>query len=225
MTHFSDGVRVGRSFTLNGSAALAGGPTSPIFIYDIVPATLDADGIAQAQAVAGAGNLTINGALASGGVATFDVPRGVSVTSSNGGDTTQTATVYGTDAYGVSIQENIAFNGAATISGKKAFKTVTRVAISAALAGNGSAGTTDVLGLPYVVSTRNYMVTFDNGAQVTNGTFVAADATTATATTGDVRGTFDPNTACNGTVRFTLWMFLKDTDTRAGLYGVTQFNG
>lgn len=225
MTHFSDGVRVGATFALNGSATIPGAATSPIFVYDFVPATLDADGISVAQAVAGAGNLTIAGALASGGVATFDVPRGVSVTSTNAGDTTQTATVYGTDAYGVAIQETIAFNGNATISGKKAFKTVTRVAISAALAGNGSAGTTDIFGLPYRANTRNYTVTFDNGAQVTTGTFVAADATTATATTGDVRGTWDPATAANGTVRFTVWMFLKDVDTRAGLYGVTQFNG
>lgn len=225
MSHFSDGVRVGANFTLNGSATIPGGPTSPIYVYSAAPVALDDDGISVAQAVAGAGNLTITGALASGGVATFDVPRAVSVTSSNAGDTTQTATVTGKDAYGITLVETIAFNGAATISGKKAFKSVSRVAISAALAGNGSAGTTDVIGLPFAATSRNYVQSAYNGAQVTTGTFAGAVATTATATTGDVRGTFLPASATDGSKILTLWIWLIDADTKTGLYGVAQYGG
>lgn len=222
MTHFSDGVRVGRFFGNNGTAGLPGAETSPIEVYDIVPAALVANGVAQAQAVSGAGNLTLNGSLVTGGVAVFDVPRAVSVTSTGAGDTTQTATVYGTDMYGLAQTETIAFNGAATIPGKKAFKTVTRVAISAALAGNGSAGSTDVLGLPYRVNSRNYMLTAWDGAFVTTGTFVAADATSpATATTGATRGTYTPPAATDASKRLTVWIFVKDPDTQTGLYGVT----
>ena len=223
MTHFSDGVRVGRYFGLNGTANIPGVPMSPIFIYDIVPVALDADGIAQAQAVAGAGNLTLNGALASGGVVVLDVPRTVEIDSSNAGDTTQTATVFGTDAYGNAMTETIAFNGTTAVAGQKAFKTVTRVAVSAVMAGNANVGTTDVFGLPYRVDSRNYVQTAWNGAFVTTGTFAAADVTSpATATTNDVRGTYAVPDAADGTKRLTVWMYIEDADTVTGLYGVTQ---
>ncbi|MEN6404110.1 MAG: hypothetical protein ABFD94_19370 [Armatimonadia bacterium] len=199
MTHFSDGVRAGRNFANNGTASEPGVFMSPINVYNVVPATLSATAVAAAQAVAGAGNLTINGASASGGVATLDVPRAVSVVSSNAGDTTQTATVFGTDAYGIAMSEAIAFNGTTTVAGQKAFKTVTRVAISAAMAGNASVGSTDIFGLPYRVDSRNYVITAWNGAIVTTGTFAAADTTSpATTTTNDVRGTFLPADAANG---------------------------
>lgn len=225
MSHFSDGVRVGANFANNGTASQPGAQTSPIFVYDIVPDALVANGIATAQAVAGAGNLTLNGSLVSGGVATFDVPRAVSVTSANAGDTTQTATVYGTDAYGIPVVETISFNGAATVSGKKAFKTVTRIAISAAMAGNTSAGTTDILGLPYAVNSRNYAMTAYNGAIVTTGTFVAAVTTSpATATTGDVRGTYTPASATDASKRLTIWIYVSNPDSQTGLYGVSQYS-
>lgn len=222
MTHFSDGVRVGANFDNNGTATLPGTATSPIFVYSIVPATMATNNISTAQAVGAAGNLTITGTLASGGVATLDVPRNVRITSS-GADTTQTATVYGTDVYGISMTETIAFGGAATVSGLKAFKTVTRVAISALLAGNASVGTGDVFGLPYVSASRNYVLTAYNGAFVTTGTFVAAVTTSpATATTGDIRGTYAVPSASDGSKILTLWIYIVDEDTKAGLYGVTQ---
>lgn len=223
MTHFSDGVRAGRNFANNGTANQPGVFMSPINVYDIAPIALSATAVAAAQAVAGAGNLTINGGQASGGVATFAVARCVSIVSSNAGDTTQTATVTGTDVYGIPMTETIAFNGTTTVNGKKAFKTVTRVAISAALAGNASVGTTDIFGLPIRADSRNYVLTAWNGAFVTTGTFVAADTTSpATATTGDVRGTFAVPDAANGTKRLTLWVFVVDDDTQTGLYGVAQ---
>lgn len=218
MTHFSDGIRVGDFFP---PGLQPGVQTSPIFVYSVVPVALVANGVATAQAVAAAGNLTLNGSLVTGGVAVFDVARAVSVTSTNAGDTTQTATVTGFDIYGQPMTETIAFNGAATVSGKKAFAKVTRVAISAALAGNGSAGTTDIIGLPYDAPSRNHALTAWDGAFVTTGTFVAADGATATATTGDVRGTYVPPTATNAARRLTVWLFIL-TATRADAYGVTQ---
>jgi hypothetical protein len=221
MTHFSDGVRAGRNFANNGTASEPGVFMSPINVYDIVPVAFSATAVAAAQAVAGAGNLTINGASATGGVATFDVPRTVSIVST-GADTTQIATVTGTDAYGIAMSEAITFNSTTTVTGQKAFKTVTRVAISAALAGNGSVGSTDVFGLPYRANTRNYVLTAWNGAFVTTGTFAGADATVATTTTDDVRGTYAVPDAANGTKRLTLWVTIIDDDTQTGLYGVTQ---
>ncbi len=183
------------------------------------PDALDVDGVAAAQAVGGAGNLTLNGALVSGGVATFDVPRAVEVDSSNAGDTTQTATVTGTDEYGVAMTEDIAFNGTTAVAGQKAFKTVTQVAIDAALAGNATCGTTDVLGLPLALADTGFVLAeLENNQAATAGTVVAADGSAATATTNDVRGTYDPNSACDGSKAFTLICALPDPSYK----GVTQ---
>lgn len=184
------------------------GPLGRTFIFDIVPAALSATGVCAAQAVAGAGNATINGASATAGVASFDVARAISAVSSNAGDTTQTVTVTGTDYYGQAQTERLTLNGTTTVNGKKAFRTITQVAVSAALTGNLSVGTTDIFGLPYVVTDGGYLLrTGWAGAVADNaGTFVAADTTSpATLTTGDVRGTFVPTgSAANGSRRLVI---------------------
>jgi len=219
MTHFSDGVRAGRNFANNGTANQPGVFMSPINVYDVVPATLDADGICAQQTLAAAGNATLNGALASGGTVTLDVPRNVVVDAA--GAATAVLTITGTDVYGIPMSEAITLNGTTAVAGKKAFKTITRVAASAA-ATDFFVGTGDVFGLPIDANSRNYVLTAWNGAFVTTGTFVAADATAATTTTGDVRGTFAPADAADGTKRLTLWVFVFDDDTQTGLYGVAQ---
>jgi hypothetical protein len=121
------------------------------------------------------------------------------------------------------MSEAITFNGTTTVAGKKAFKTVTRVAISAALAGNGSVGSGDIFGLPIRADHRGYVLTAWAGAFVTTGTFVPAVTTSpATTTTGDVRGTYAVPDAADGTKRLTLWVYVVDDDTQTGIYGVTQ---
>lgn len=203
-----------------------GGATSPVFIYQITPAALAANSVATSQAVSGAGNLTINGSLASGGVATFDVPRCATITSSSGTDVSQTATFYGKDVYGVATVETITLSGLSTVSGLKALKSVSRVAISAATVGNITAGTGDKFGLPYrinkVGSLQSFWdATWNNGS----GTTTVAVTTTATATTGDVRGTYLPATASDGTRTLALWIYMDDVDSTNGLYGVDQYGG
>lgn len=187
---------------------------------------LDPDGVAAAQAVAGAGNLTINGALASGGVATMDVPRALEIDSSNAGDTTQTATITGTDAYGEVMVEDIAFNGTSAVSGQKAFKTVTQVAISAALTGNATCGTTDIIGFPVRVASLSQVIQLtEDGIPMATPVIVVADDTTATATTNDVRGTIALTTAANGTVSYGMLFAVNETATKDGVFGVAQFAG
>lgn len=190
--------------TTKGNAVLVnfGAPKAPVTNF-----------FATAQAVAGAGNLTLTTTL------TLDRPRNVTITSSGAGDTTQTATVTGVDIYGVAMTEAIAFNGAATIQGKKAFKSISQIAISAALAGNGSAGYGDVLGFPlFIPETAFVLFTLENGVSVA-GTLVAGDLTAggATATTGDVRGTYDPNAATNDAIVFQALVFAADNYS-----GITQ---
>ena len=199
-----------------GVIGLGVGPMGRTTYLDIVPATLSATAVCAAQAVAAAGNATINGASASGGVATFDYARAVSVVSSNAGDTTQTVTVTGTDYYGQAQTETIALNGTTSVDGDKTFKTITQVAVSAALTGNLSVGNNDIFGLPYRITDAGYLFrTGWAGAVADNaGTFVAADTATATATTGDVRGTFKPTTAANGSRRLVIGMIM--TSVQAG---------
>lgn len=236
MTQFTDNIRAGGAGTPYDST----GRTIPGYNYRQMggfiyspcgysqygaPITLDAVGVCAAQAVGAAGNATINGTVASGGVATFDVPRNVTIATSDAGNTTQTVTMTGTDVYGVSMTQILTCNGTSTVSGTKAFKTVTRVAVSAALTGNLSVGFGDVIGLPFRVDTRDQIMFYwDSGIITTAGTFVAAVTTTASATTGDVRGTYTPSTATNGTRRLAVWVWpsTNATDSVTALYGVPQ---
>ena len=183
------------------------GPLGRTYVFDLVPATLSATSICTAQAVAAAGNATINGATASAGVATLDCARAFSVVSSNAGDTTQTVTITGTDYYGQAQTQRLTLNGVTTVVSTKTFKTITQVAVSAVMVGNLSVGSADVFGLPYAVTNAGYLLRtgWDNIVSDNAGTFVAADATTPSLTTGDVRGTYaQSGNASNGTRRLVI---------------------
>ncbi len=103
----------------------------------------DDDGVCLSQVKVAAGNLTINGALATAGIATFDKPRRVLITNA-GDDSLLTFTVYGTNYTGVAISENIAGTNATTTYTINDFKTVTRVAVDGAVASTVKVGTNAV---------------------------------------------------------------------------------
>ena len=90
----------------------------------------DADGVCQSQTPAGGGeqNLTINGALASGGVATFTAARLITITCA-GADDGRTFTVTGTDVNGNAQTETIAGADTDTSTGTLYFRTVTQVTV------------------------------------------------------------------------------------------------
>lgn len=204
-----------------------GAISSPVFIYEITPAALSSNAISTTQAVAAAGNLTITGALATAGVATMDVPRCVTITSASGTDVTQTATFTGTDTYGIATVETVSLSGLSTVSGLKAFKTVSKVAMSAATTGNVTAGSGDKFGVPYRINKLGSLqafwdATWNSGSGTTT---VAVTTSPATATTGDVRGTYLPATASDGTRTLALWVYADNFDTNNGLYGVDQYGG
>lgn len=195
---------------------------SKIYRIDLgSPATAATNGTALTQNVTianGTANLTMNGTLVAANatgvnVATFDVPRAVSLTS-DANCAAATLTVTGYDEYNALMIENITGPNNTTANGKKAFKIITRIATSANLT-NISAGTSDVLGLPVWLpgSAAAYIIReIADGATVAAGTAVAGLATTtvSTATTADVRGTYDPNGACNGTLSIALDVALPD---------------
>lgn len=213
------------------------GPLGRVFAVDYVPVALAANNVCAAQAIAGAANAVINGALATSGVATITDPFGRSLqfVSSNAGDTTQTVTVTGTDYLNNAMTARITLNGTTVIQGTKAFKTISQVAVSAALVGNLTVGTGDKLGLPVAVASSNLIAHAGWNSTLARdaGTFVAAVATNpATNLTGDTRGTYQPSSATDGAKRLTLLLIMQDihvapnavaytTATRTGCFGVT----
>lgn len=180
------------------------------------PDAADANGAVASQACTAASGLAtgINGALATSGVATFDQPRNV-VAAWTG---TAVLTVTGTDEYGTTIVESSA--SGTSLAGKKAFKTVTGVSTSADITGL-TVGTGDVLGLPIFLEAPVAVAEIEDGAAATAGTLVAGVTATATATTGDVRGTYDPNSACDGSKEFELDILVR----AKSFVGVSQYGG
>lgn len=114
----------------------------------IDPIDIDADGIAAAQAVAGAGALTLNGALIVDSIFTSDndgssvLARQISITS-DGADNGRTFTVTGTDPDGKAQTEDITGPSTATVESDSYWATVTEISADAACAGNISSGTVD----------------------------------------------------------------------------------
>ncbi len=185
------------------------------------PDTADPDGYVVSQNLTSAGVFSVHttaaaaiAAAALAGVA--DVPRNV-VAAWTGA---AVLTVTGTDEYGETIVESS--GSGVAMAGKKAFKTVTGISVSANVTAL-TVGTGDVLGLPvFLKSTGHVLKELQDGAAPTAGTVVAGVATVpATATTGDVRGTYDPNAACDGAKAFQLAIMFGDPSYK----GVAQYGG
>lgn len=105
--------------------------------------------IKTTAAIAGAGAVTLNGTLVSGGVATLDTARRVIFTSA-GNDTGITFTISGTNWSGLVISETVTGASGGAASTVLDYKTVTGVTSSGASAGNVSIGTNGVAGSPWV---------------------------------------------------------------------------
>jgi len=115
---------------------MSGSDVSSTFI---APAVSDDNGISTDATLSEAGNLSINGALASGGSVTFDQPRNVIITSA-GDDSGDTFTVTGTDETGSAQTEAITGADTGVATGTKFFATVTQIAASGAVGTNTSVG-------------------------------------------------------------------------------------
>lgn len=107
----------------------------------------DDDGVAQNQTPGAAGNLTLNGALVTGGVgilqSTLGTARQVLVTTASD-ESGKTLTIYGTNHHGEVISETMTGPNATGTPTNFHFRTVTRVAVSAAFTGNVKIGTNGV---------------------------------------------------------------------------------
>lgn len=194
-----------------------GVPITPTVQVDLgAPVAGAANSICASQSVTGGVAALLNGSTAG----TLDVPRNVVAAWTN----TAVCTVRGTDKYGRALTESSA--SGTSMTGKKAFKTITSVRFSASVTA-ATVGTGNVLGLPYRLAGKfDILAAYaDTTQEAATSTVVAGDANTATATTGDVRGTIAPATTPNGSVRFRVWMKVNSVANRAGAYGVDQFAG
>lgn len=210
------------------------GPLGRIYVWDVLPQAAVTNNIAASQTAAGAGAVTLTAGTSARSVVRqdgvsviqLDLPRAIKVNCST---TARAFTVTGYDYYGQAMSEVITVAVAGTaVTGKKAFYQISGVTI----AGSATAvvvGTSDVLGLPVRVFNVAYIasVKSNNTLAQDAGTFVAADTATATTTTGDVRGTYTPATASDGTVRTVMGILLPaiavgPNATRVGALGVNQ---
>lgn len=213
------------------------GPVGRVTSYDITPLTSQTANVAALQTTAGAALLTLaastgtTSAQDANGVTRiiFDVPRAVSLTSA-ANISAVNFTVTGYDVYGQKLSQVLAGPNANTVNTLKAFKSVISVAASAAVGTNTSVGSSQVLGLPVAVPDAGYIVkaAWAGALAQDAGTFVAADTTaTATTATGDVRGTYSPSSAPNGTRRLVFTVALSTAQvgpqaTRIAAFGVAQ---
>lgn len=157
---------------------------TPIVVTVGPLATADDDGYATNQTPGAAGNLTLNGALVSGGVGIADLARRVLLTSA-GDESGKTVTIYGTNWAGDAIYETLTGPNT-TATSVLSYKTVTRIAVSAAFGGNVKAGTSPVADSPWA--------RLDSWA----GPNVAIQCTVSGTVNYDVESTMDdPNSATN----------------------------
>ena len=118
---------------------ITGSDVKAVFIEADTDA-LDADGICASQTSgATAGTLTINGAKASGGVATLNSARQITLASAaNLAD--KTFTITGTDANGDVLTESLTGPNNETVTTSKHFLTVTEIAFTDGTSGTITAG-------------------------------------------------------------------------------------
>lgn len=238
----SDDIRLGPVFLPNNGDTNPSpmekgvGPMGRVYNFDIVPLTLQTNGVATSQTPAGAGNLTLTAGTGATSVTRpdgsvvvqLDVPRCVTVTAA--GANTATFTIYGYDQYGQAMSQTIAAPSTSTVATTKAFYQVSRIAISGAAGSAITAGFNDKFGLPLKVTDAGYVVSVKWAGTLAQdaGTFVAADVTSpATTATTDVRGCYTPSSASNGTKRLVMCLAIPaigcgPNATRLGAAGEPQ---
>jgi hypothetical protein len=193
--------------------------TSAIVVGQQPPVVGVANSVAASQSINTGTPGLVNGALATAGVATMDVPRNIIAAWTGAA----VLTVTGTDYYGQPQTEASA--SGTSFTGKKAFATITAITVSANVTA-ATVGTGNVLGLPFRVtnSCDFFAPVFDGAADaaVAATNLVVADITSpATSTTGDVRGTYLPVGTLNGAKYLAALLKVYDNTTQVGSFGVT----
>lgn len=229
--HFLTKLVLGSPAALDADGMVAAATSTELPNTETVTYTTADDGVSPFDNSATPAPATITTSTGdSVSVWTLDVARNVTAAVTHATSVVaMTIVVTGYDVWGQKMVESLAITATGTsksAAGAKAFKHILSIAITAA--GDAEANTlnmgwADVLGLPYKLASKVDMVrAFFNGVMDDSVTVVAAVTTTATATTGDVRGTVDTNSAADGS-EVVVWMHVADPNTENGLRGVDQY--
>lgn len=168
-------------------------------------------------------------------VIALDVPRNLTSTVTHATSiVAMTVTHAGYDEYRQAVTEVHTITATGTsksVTGKKAMKwwRQTTVTVAADASANTlNVGIGKVLGLPFRLEKQGHVVAASIGGvseTINNGSdcsVVAADASAASGTTGDVRGTVSLNGTYNGSAEVLLTAYFSGRNSQAGLTGVAQ---
>lgn len=164
--------------------------------------------------------------------------RCISITTSSSGDGGSWS-IAGRDMYGIKVTENLSVTGSsAGVISQKAFKYISSIKASTTITSTGiTVGVSSIFGLPLVatysgINTQIRLIATSSlvGAN-SSGPITVASTATATATTGDVRGTYASTTALGSSLRVQILQAVTPamvfnvtaTDT-SFMFGVTQFS-
>lgn len=242
MTHFSDTIRNGAAGiapdTRQTPGTLSGAPgvgTTPIYVYTVVPNTASTSAIVTTISsaggaltlTAGAGVTTSSITISTGTQTVLDlgVARAVTISGVTGVTVTN-FTINGYDHYQVPMSQTLSGpNGNATVTTTKTFRYIASVTAAGATGSGITVGTADVFGFRHRVNNFGEVILNWGNTGITASTgFVAAVATDpATATTGDIRGTYAPTSAADGARKLSVWIASTSTDTVTQAYGVAQY--
>lgn len=159
----------------------------------IDPAAADPNGLSTTAAVGDNAAVILNGALTSGGVGTFDVPRNVTILSS-GDDSSISFLVVGTDETETAVSESVTGANADTAVSSAYFSTITAITAVGDPAANVTAGSGTAIAAPMF-----------RGRMRLNGLYAVNTATAGTITfretsaTGGIRMQFNTVAAANTT--------------------------
>lgn len=216
-------INLGAPLTADTDAMIKAATSTESPNAETVTYTPDTDGTSPTDGAAG--TETVNGVL----YWKLDVPRNILSTVTHGSSVVaMTITVTGLDIYGKTLVETItvAATGTSQVdNGLAAFKHIRSIALTAAAdaeANTVNVGWGDVLGLPcFLPQTGDVLSEQEDGVEATAGTLVAGSVAVQTATSGDVRGTYDPNSACDGAKDFQLLAWVADPSYK----GLTPYAG
>lgn len=238
MTNFSDGVELGNAGGLGDSRinpirTFSGGgtqgvPITPIAVYSVVPVT---GTLAASQTVTSA-NFTLSSAggittTTIGGTLYYDIGCARTLVFT-GAATPQTAIVMvisGKDDYLQNMTQAMTGpTGTGTAETLKAFRYVAGVFASGNTTSAISIAVGDRLGLPYCVTSVDFVYLSWAGTKVTANTGFSGAITTSPSTSalGDVRGVYSVSSASDGAKRFTAWIAINDPETVTNAFGVAQ---
>lgn len=155
----------------------------------------------------------------------MDVPRNITVVSTDDTEVDGVVTVTGADEYGAVMVEEITANGTTPAAGLKAFSALTTISVAACTsAGEVDIGFGDVLGLPFRIDAKKDLFSPQADGSVEDFTVVVAD-TDQDATSGDCRGTYTPATTPNDVVIFSALMYMPTIGTKNAVFGFDQYSG